>query len=209
MPHVRQRNTRNRRLLLLCNFLQRSRDFNHVFRLAQFPPLSLPLIILRVHKRAATQRPPRRQRHPLTLTHGYDVAFKVARGGVPEALVDAELREALLAGVFVGLGDDPGGGVADAEVEDFARGDGVVEGVHDFGDRGGVVPPVDVEQVDVARLEFLEAGFEGDVEAFGVVARVILLEFDGAGGVRCCEFGGEDDLIAVLAGFHPFAKPFF
>lgn len=50
--------------------------------------------------------------------------------GGPAALVDGDGAEAVRAGVFVGFGDDPGGGVAGAEVEDFAALDKVVEGLH-------------------------------------------------------------------------------
>ena len=209
MPHVRQRDTRDRGAFFLRDLLQRRGHFDHVFRLAHLAAIKLLLIVLRTHKGAAAEGTPGCQRHPLSLAHGDDVAFKVAHGGVPEALVDAELREALLARVLVGLADDPGRGVADAEVEDFTRGDDVVERVHDFGDGSGVVPPVDVEQVDVARLEFLQAGLERDVQAFRVVARVVLLELDRSGRrIGRGELGGEDDLVAVLAGFHPFAEPF-
>ena len=208
MPHVRQRDARDGRALCLCDFLQRRRDFDHVFRLARLAALLLPLVILWTHKGAAAEGAPGGERHALGLAHGDDVAFKVAHGRVPEALVDAEGREALLARVLVGLADDPGGGVADAEVEDFSRGDGVVEGVHDLGDGGGVVPPVDVEQVDVARLELLEARLERHAQALGVVARVVLLQLDRwFGRVRRREFGGQDDLVAVPAGCHPFAEP--
>ena len=209
MPHVRQRNTRDRGVLFLCDFLERSGNFNHVFRLAHLAALSFLLIVGRTHEGAAAEGTPGGERHPLRLAHGDDVAFKVAHGGVPEALVDGELREALLTGVLVCLADDPGGGVADAEVEDFSRRDDVVERVHELGDRSGVVPPVDVEQVDVARLEFLEAGLERDVQTLGVVARVVLLEFDRSGRrIGGGKFRREDDLVAVLAGFHPFAEPF-
>ena len=116
----------------------------------------------------------------------------------------------MLAGVFVCFADDPGRGVGDAEVEDFSGRDDVVEGVHDFGDGGGVVPPVDVEEVDVARLEFLQGSFERDVQTLGMVPRVILLQFDrGPGRVWRGEFGREDNLVAVLPRFHPFAEPGF
>ena len=39
--------------------------------------------------------------------------------------------------VLVGAGDDPCGGVGDAEVEDFALLDEVVEALHDLGDGCG------------------------------------------------------------------------
>ena len=60
-------------------------------------------------------------------------------------MVYAELAQAVLTGVGIAFCDDPGRGVRYAEVEDLARGDEVVEGLHHFGDAGVHVPVVDVE----------------------------------------------------------------
>ena len=49
-------------------------------------------------------------------------------------------------------------------------GDEAVEGVHDLLDGGGVVPPVEVQDVDVGRAELLERRFDGEVQRLGVVA---------------------------------------
>lgn len=103
-------------------------------------------------------------------------------------MVYAELAQAVLTGVGVAFRDNPGGGIRYTEVEDLARGDKVVEGLHHFGDAGVHVPVVDVElekedtvsdtpadckknerkeprdyQVDVGGLQFLQTGFHGDV----------------------------------------------
>ena len=48
-----------------------------------------------------------------------------------------------------------------------------MEGVHDFFDRGGVVPPVYVEKVDIRRTQLLERGFYGYVKRLGVVPRIV------------------------------------
>ena len=123
------------------------------------------------------------------------------------ALVDGKLRHPLLAGVLVGLADDPSGDVAGAEIEDLARDDEAVEDAHDLGDGGSKVPPVDVEQVDVSRLQFFQTGLEGETQALGRVAYVVRFDSDGSGWPGRGEFGSEDDLVAVLAGVHPFAEP--
>lgn len=60
-------------------------------------------------------------------------------------MVYAELAQAVLTGVGVTFHDKPGRGIGYAEVEDFARGDEVVEGLHHFGDAGVHVPVVNVE----------------------------------------------------------------
>ena len=50
-----------------------------------------------------------------------------------------------MAGVSVAFDHNPGRRVGYTEVEDFARGDEVVEGLHYFVDACVHVPPVDVE----------------------------------------------------------------
>ena len=37
-----------------------------------------------------------------------------------------------------------------------------METIHDFLNRGVVVPPVDIQNIDVARLKFPETGFHAD-----------------------------------------------
>lgn len=139
--------------------------------------------------------------------HGDDFALEVAFGGVPLALVDDELPESMVTGVLVGFADDPGGGVADAykngismslslgqrgrsrreglltKIQNLALIGRGVEGLHDLWDRRGPVPPVHVKDVDVARLELLQAGFEADVQGLGVIARVVGVQGLGVGAV--------------------------
>ena len=124
MHDVRQRNTRRHRPLLLCNPLQNLPNLLRILRLhdRNIPPPIFPPQLLRL-KISSPQGTPRSQRHALIHAHGYDISFEVAIGGAPEALVDGELAEAVFTGVGVAFDDDPGGGVGDAEVEDFAGGD--------------------------------------------------------------------------------------
>ena len=161
---------------------------------------------------AAAEGPPGRETHALVRAHIEDVAFEIAVRGRPLALVDDELAETLLAGVFVRFGDDPGRGVADTEIEDFACGDDVVEGVHEFGDRGCEVPPMHVEYVDEVGLELLQARVEGVSEGFFVVADVVGLDDVVealVGLVAGCEFRGDDHLLPEAFRFRsePFADP--
>lgn len=51
----------------------------------------------------------------------------------------------MVASVFVRFGDDPGGGVADAEIKDLPGGNEAVEGLHELRNRRREVPPVNVE----------------------------------------------------------------
>lgn len=82
--------------------------------------------------------------HPFRLTHGNGLSLQVTLLSRVAALVDREGSEAVLARVHVGLGDDPGRRVTDAEVQDLALVDKRIQGVHQLGDLGGVVPKVNV-----------------------------------------------------------------
>lgn len=68
---------------------------------------------------ASAEGAPRGYAHAFGGAHAEDLAFEVALRGAPAALVYDEGSEVVGAGVLVGFADDPGGGVADAEVEDF------------------------------------------------------------------------------------------
>ena len=48
-----------------------------------------------------------------------------------------------------------------------------MESVHHLFDTGGVVPPMDIEDVDVASSQPLQRGLEGEVQRLGVVASVV------------------------------------
>lgn len=66
--------------------------------------------------------------------------------------------------ILVRLGDDPCWRVRYTEVQDFACGDEMVQIVHNLFDAGGEVPPMQVEDVDVRRPQFLQRGLDADVE---------------------------------------------
>ncbi len=152
------------RRVRIREFLERGRDGPDLFRrTAHFAAFIFLLFECFCGSEIAPpQSAPWCQGHAFSFAHGQDVSLKVAHGGAPVALVDAELGEAMVAGVLIRFADDPGWGIADAEVENFSSSDDVVEGLHEFGNRGGKVPPVDVEEVDVVCLEFLQTRFEGD-----------------------------------------------
>ena len=56
------------------------------------------------------------------------------------------------------------GRIGDAyEVEDLSLRHKRVQAVHDLLDARGVVPPMDVENIDIVSPQFLERRFKGDV----------------------------------------------
>ena len=87
----------------------------------------------------------------------------------------------MITGILVRLRHDPRRRVRDAEIEDLALVGGRVERLHDFGDRRRVVPPVDVEDVDVVGLELLQTGVQADEQGLAVVASVVGLQGLGVG----------------------------
>ena len=70
-----------------------------------------------------------------------------------------------MAGVSVAFDHNPGRRVGYTEVENFARGDEVVEGLHYFVDACMHVPPVDVELKTMISFVALEND-KGAIEGF-------------------------------------------
>lgn len=136
--------TREDSALLFSHFLQCLRDRNVLFRC--WPHLTtlatLPLL-LRLEV-ASAERAPRSKTHALVPAHWNDVTFKVAISRGPATLVDLKLTQPIIASVyvvvsmaedlskaasrtFVGFADDPSRGIADAEIQNFAGSNHVVE----------------------------------------------------------------------------------
>ena len=143
LHHIRQRHRGNTHPLpdLPRNLLQRSGNIHLVGRQLRRPHDRADLLarfLLRLDlglrlEAAAADGAPGREREPEMPAHGNDVPLEVAARDGPEALVDDEGGLAVRVRVGVGRGDEPGGCVGDAEVQDFAGGNEVVQGVHDLG----------------------------------------------------------------------------
>ena len=81
-----------------------------------------------------------------------------------------------------------------------------VERVHDFFDRGGVVPPVYVEKVDIRRTQLLERGFHGHVKGLGVVPRIVHQVISPLPALVVSRvLGCDNELIADATLLNPFA----
>ena len=65
---------------------------------------------------------------------------------------------------------------------------------------------MDVEDVDVARLELLERGVDRDLERLAVVAAVVGL-VGAVASVAGGSLRGNDHLVAVASLLHPLAEP--
>ena len=64
------------------------------------------------------------------------------------------------------------------QVQDFALNDKIMQAVHDFFDTGSVVPPMDIEAVDVVCAKLLERIMHTIVHALQIVANKGGLNFD-------------------------------
>ena len=56
------------------------------------------------------------------------------------------------------------------QIQDRPVHDEFVQGLHDFFDRCGPVPEVDIQQVDVIRAEIFQRFFDGQMQGLGIVA---------------------------------------
>ena len=64
------------------------------------------------------------------------------------------------------------------KVENFAGHDELVEVVHDLLDAAPVVPPVNVQKVNVRRAQLLERSLDSEVHRLGAVATIVDLCLD-------------------------------
>lgn len=85
-----------------------------------------------------------------------------------------------------------------------------MKSLHEFGDRGGKIPPMDVEEVNVVGLQLPEARIERDFQALCVVALEIGLDTGlGSWNEAGSKFGGDDHFVAIFVLGHPFSDPGF
>lgn len=126
---------------------------------------------------------------------------EIALGGaLNQAVFDlqrGERRPAAKIGDGVHLGDLPGGGIRDADVEDFAAADEIVERAHRLFDRREQIGGVDPVEIDVRGGEAFQARFERSHHALAMVAGRVriaraLLERVLRGEDEAIAFGGDE-----------------
>jgi hypothetical protein len=84
--------------------------------------------------------------------------------------------------------------------------------VHQLRNARRVIPPVDVEHINVIRLEFLQTSFKRMLQSLCMHAPEVGLDDVFAlvafvGPVCSGEFRGDDHLISTIAFRHPLANP--
>src|SRR6266480_980916 len=132
MQDISKGHAGQKRSFALCDMLQSLADLELPFGRSKDVTALLRLSLLFCLEGASTKGAPRCQRHPLISSHRNNVALEIAIGGTPATLVDAELPESMIAGVLIRFGNDPGGGVTDAEIQHFSLLDKIIETLHDF-----------------------------------------------------------------------------
>src|SRR5690242_13306872 len=70
---------------------------------------------------------------------------------------------------FICFADDPSRGVTNSKVQYLSAVDHSIEGLHQFWDRCCEVPPMNVQQVNVISLEFLQRCLERHTKRFGAI----------------------------------------
>jgi hypothetical protein len=68
---------------------------------------------------------------------------------------------------------DGEGSNAAYQIKHLPLDDQIMKRVHDLFDRGGPIPPVHVQDVDIRGAQLLEGCLDGDVEGLGVIPGVI------------------------------------
>jgi len=88
-----------------------------------------------------------------------------------------------------------------------------MKAIHNFLDAGRVVPPVEIENVDVIRAKLLQGRFDGEMQRLGAVSDIMRLLRNF---LRCSTtlprrgvFSSDYHLIAVLTLLHPFSNEQF
>jgi hypothetical protein len=123
--------------------------------------------------------------------------------------------------IFVGLSNDPSRSIRYTKVQDLSRPHNVIQGEHNLLDGRRVIPPMDIEDINVIGLQLEQGGFKRVLEGFLVVPSVVYLDtgefaflgVDVWGGVLTDDqsyvpsskgyIRGENDLISDLSLGHP------
>lgn len=63
-------------------------------------------------------------------------------------------------GILIRLRNDPSGSVRYTQIKDFTAPHQIVQRQHDFLNRGRVIPPVNIEEIDVIGLELDQRSFK-------------------------------------------------
>ena len=141
------------------------------------------------------------------LAHGNDISLKRALHNIPLTLINHKRCLAVITSVLVCLRYHPCRGIRNTleverfgeirniedifdayQIEHFSLLNEYVEAIHHFLDRSLPVPPVDVENINVCRSQFLQAGFHANMHRLDIVSRIedLLLDSGLTTHKICC-----------------------
>jgi hypothetical protein len=113
--------------------------------------------------------------------------------------------------VLIRLRHNPRRRIRDAQIQHLARLNHIVQRQHNFLDTGRVLPPVNVEDIDIVSLESPQRVLQTETHGFGAVAGIVGLDLDALvrdlerrGVLRC-----DHHLIPNPASGHPFTDQLF
>jgi hypothetical protein len=129
--------------------------------------------------------------HSVCSAHWEDISLKVSSGEIPlslarnqriicgqktKYLLNDELSKTVRPSIFVGLSNDPSRSIRYTKVQDLSRPHNIVQGEHNLLDGRRVIPPVNIENINVIGLQLDQGGLERVLEGFLVVTSVIDLD---------------------------------
>jgi hypothetical protein len=135
--------------------------------------------------------------HTVCSAHWEDISLKVSSGEIPLSLatnqrlansnkkqyvLNHKLSKTVRPSIFVGLSNDPSRSIRYTKVQDLSGPHDVVQGEHNLLDWRRVIPPVNIEDINVVGLQFEQGGFKRVLEGFLVVPSVVYLD---AGEFAC------------------------
>jgi hypothetical protein len=91
-------------------------------------------------------------------------------------VLDNKLSKTVGPSILVGLSNDPSRGIRYTKVQDLSGPHNIVQGEHNLLDGRRVIPPVDVEDINVIGLQLDQGGFERVLEGFLVVTAIVDLD---------------------------------
>jgi hypothetical protein len=98
-----------------------------------------------------------------------------SHGGKKDVL-DDELGQTVRPGILIRLSNDPSWSVGHTEVQDLSTPDQIVQGEHNLLDGCRVIPPMEIQNINVIGLQLDQGSFEGMLQGFLVVSGIVDLD---------------------------------
>jgi hypothetical protein len=104
---------------------------------------------------------------------GYTLA--TSHGGLTDIL-DNKLGQTVRPSILVGLSNDPSWSIRNTKVQDLSAPDQIVQGEHNLLDGCRIIPPMEIQNINVIGLQLDQGCFEGMLQGFLVVSGIVDLD---------------------------------